>query len=101
MVSVRLRPPCCRTVRCRRGLLLPTLSRAGLCVSAGTARWRPIDRAQSVRMTLRGSANLVERFPERPRYMRRKRYARLRQRALESQAEGLATLERSLAHRLS
>ncbi len=51
-------------------------------------------------MRLGGSANLLERFPERPRYMRRVKYAKLRDRAMLLQAEGLAAL-RSLARQLS
>ncbi len=52
-------------------------------------------------MALGGSANLLEPFPGRPRYMRRVKYEKLRERALLLQAEGLAVLERSLARRLS
>ncbi len=65
-----------------------------------TKRWRAISRAQSIRMRLGGSANVLEPFPERPRYMRQKRYERLRAQALASLAIGLGTLERSLDRRL-
>jgi hypothetical protein len=65
-----------------------------------TARWRSIDRAQSIRMRLGGSPNVTEPFPERPRYMRRAKYERLREQALALQAEGLGTLNRSLDRRL-
>ena len=61
-----------------------------------TRRWRAIERAQAIRMRLGGSANVLEPFPARPRYMRRKRYECLRERALLLQAEGLEVLDRSL-----
>jgi hypothetical protein len=34
-----------------------------------TKRWRPIERAQRIRVTLGGSANVLEAFPPKPRYM--------------------------------
>jgi hypothetical protein len=95
--------------QCACGRRVATLFDAGAgfccrrCLGLGyacqhvTKSWRAIDRAQSLRLRLGGTADLRDQFPPRPRYMRRTRYERLRERALASQAEGLAALERSLA----
>jgi hypothetical protein len=48
-----------------------------------------------------GLANPFEPFPERPRYMRRAKYERLRSKAKALQSFGPAELEISLARRLS
>jgi hypothetical protein len=61
-----------------------------------TKSWRLIDRAQAIKVRLGGSANLLDEFPERPRYMPRKRYEILRKTALLLQAEGLGVLDHSL-----
>jgi hypothetical protein len=79
---------------CRRCL------RLGYECQQATARWRSIDRAQTIRMRLGGCPSVLEPFPARPRYMRIKKYERLRERALASQAEGLGVLDRSLERRL-
>jgi hypothetical protein len=75
--------------------------RLGYACQQVTRRWRSIDRAQTIRMRLGGSPSVLEPFPARPRYMRVAKYEAMRRRALASQAEGLAALERSLARRLS
>ena len=44
-------------------------------------RWSALTKLQRLRVRLGGSANLTEPFPERPKYMRRRTYDRLRQQA--------------------
>jgi hypothetical protein len=51
-------------------------------------------------MRLGGCPSVLEPFPARPRYMRIKKYERLRERALSCQVEGLGVLDRSLERRL-
>jgi hypothetical protein len=53
-------------------------------------RYRAISRVQKLRMRLGGSANLLERFPKRPRGMHRMTYYRL-------SAKAMAAHERSIA----
>jgi hypothetical protein len=53
-------------------------------------RHRAISRAQKARMRLGGSANLLERFPKKPRRMHRMTYYRL-------SAKAMAVQERSIA----
>jgi hypothetical protein len=56
---------------CRRCLQL------SYSIQREAARYRPLHRAQSLRMKLGGSGNMMAPFPDRPRYMRRTRYAQL------------------------
>ena len=55
-------------------------------------RYRAIGRAQKLRMRLGGSANLLERFPKRPRGMQRLTYYRLSAKAMAAH-ERLIALE--------
>jgi hypothetical protein len=55
-------------------------------------RYRAIGRAQKLRMRLGGSANLLERFPKRPRGMHRLTYYRLSAKAMAAH-ERLIALE--------
>jgi hypothetical protein len=50
---------------------------------------RATSRAQKLRMRLRGSANLMEPFPARPKHMQHRTYRRLR--ALDSRLMGMST----------
>jgi hypothetical protein len=53
-------------------------------------RYRAISRAQKLRMRLGGSANLLERFPPKPRGMHRRTYYRLLVRAMAAQERSIA-----------
>lgn len=53
-------------------------------------RWRPVLRAQVIRHKLGGSQSLLDPFPERPRYMHRKTYERLRRKGLAVEQIALA-----------
>jgi hypothetical protein len=51
-----------------------------------SSRHRSISRARKIRMRLGGSANLVDRFPEKPPRMHWRIYRRLRERAVAAEA---------------
>jgi hypothetical protein len=53
-------------------------------------RYRAISRAQKARMRLGGSANLLERFPKKPRGMHRRTYYRRLIRAMAVQERSIA-----------
>ena len=53
-------------------------------------RYRAISRVQKIRMRLGGSANLLERFPKKPRGMHRTTYYRLLHKAMAAHERSIA-----------
>jgi hypothetical protein len=66
VVSLPLRRPIATLFDAGSGFYCRKCLRLGYACQQVTKRWRPVDRAQSLRMPLGGSANLLERFPEPP-----------------------------------
>ncbi|SRR5258708_4963684 len=61
---------------------------------------RARDRAQKIRVRLGGSANLLERFPAKPKWMHWRTYQDLETKALEDQARNLESLRSMLERRM-
>ena len=64
-------------------------------------RYRPMLRAQSIRRRLGGTGSLMDSFPERPRYMRRKTYEKLRRKSLVAEQRALSAIAAGLSRNLS
>ena len=69
---------------------MPPVLWISLCEPIENPRYRAISRVQKARMRLGWSANLLERFPEKPRGMHRRTYYRLLARAMAGQERSTA-----------
>ena len=64
-------------------------------------RYRPMLRAQTLRRRLGGDGGLMDPFPERPRYMHRKTYEKLRRKSLVAEQRALSVIAGGLSRNLS
>jgi hypothetical protein len=64
-------------------------------------RYRPMLRAQSIRRRLGGDGSLMDPFPERPRYMHRKTYEKLRRKGIAVEKRAISVIGGGLSRNLS